>query len=91
MDGFSGYHQIKIAKEDCHKTTFVTEWGCFQYTMIPFGMKNALAIFSLIVVIAFKKFIQKFLAIYMDDSMICGLIKDHLSNLGLMLEHCQQH
>ena len=28
-DGFSGYHQIMITKEDRHKTTFVTEWGCF--------------------------------------------------------------
>ena len=29
MDGFSCYHQINITKEDHHKTTFVTEWGCF--------------------------------------------------------------
>jgi hypothetical protein len=28
-DGFSGYHQIGIAKEDKHKTTFATEWGYF--------------------------------------------------------------
>ena len=25
MDDFYGYHQIKISKEDCHKTTFVTK------------------------------------------------------------------
>jgi hypothetical protein len=24
IDGFSGYHQIQIAKEDHHKTTFST-------------------------------------------------------------------
>ena len=38
--GFSRYHKIKITPEDRSKTTFVTEWGCFQYTVIPFGLKN---------------------------------------------------
>ena len=28
-DGFSHYHHIRIAKEDRHKTTFATKWGCF--------------------------------------------------------------
>ena len=45
-DGFYGYHLIRITKEDPHKTTFVTEWGCFQYTVMPFWMKNVPAIFS---------------------------------------------
>ena len=31
-DGFSGYHQVRIVKEDHHKMTFVTEWGFYQYT-----------------------------------------------------------
>jgi hypothetical protein len=55
-DGFSGYHQIQIAKEDRHKTTFLIEWGSFQYTVMPFGLKNSLAIFSRVVVEAFKEF-----------------------------------
>lgn len=40
-NGFSGYHQIKIAKEDRHKTTFATKEGCYQYTIMSFGLKNA--------------------------------------------------
>ena len=66
-DEFLGYHQIRIAKEDRHKTTFVTKWGCFQYTVMPFGLKNVLAIFSRVVVAMFKDFIQKLMQVYMDD------------------------
>jgi hypothetical protein len=28
-DGFPGYHQIRIALEDRHKTTFSIEWGSY--------------------------------------------------------------
>ena len=62
-DGFSGYHQIRIALEDRHKTTFATEMGSFQYTIMPFGLKNAPAIFSRVVISAFKEFIHKFLEV----------------------------
>ena len=47
IDGFSGYHQVRITKEDRHKTTFIIEWGCYQYTIMPFRLKNAPAIFFL--------------------------------------------
>jgi hypothetical protein len=58
IDGFSGYHQIKIAQEDKYKTTFVIEWGSYQYIVMPFGLKNAPAIFSRIVIASFKEFIH---------------------------------
>ena len=85
-DGFFGYHQIRIAKEYQYKTTFATEWGCFQYMVIPFGLKNDLAVFSRIVVVFFKDFIHKFLEIYFKNCTVFGLIKDHIESLGMMLE-----
>jgi hypothetical protein len=30
-DGFSGYHQIKIAPKEMYKTTFSKEWGSYQF------------------------------------------------------------
>jgi hypothetical protein len=66
-DGFSGYHQIKIAQEDRYKTTFAIEWGSYQYTVMLFGLKNAPAIFSRVVIAAFKEFIHQFLEVYLDD------------------------
>lgn len=66
-DGFSGYHQIKIVPKDRSKTTFAAEWGFFQYTIMLFGLKDVLAIFSRIVVAAFKEYSHKFLEVYLDD------------------------
>ena len=50
----------------------MTEWGCFQYMVIPFGLKNSLAIFSTILVASFKYFIHKFLEVYFDDLIVFG-------------------
>ena len=90
-DGFFGYHHIKIAKEDRHNTIFAIEWGCFQYTVIPFGLKNALAIFSRIVVASFKDFIHKFLEVYFNDWIVFGLITYHIKILRMIMEHCHQY
>jgi hypothetical protein len=31
LDGFSGYNQDLVKKDDQHKTTFTTPWGTFKY------------------------------------------------------------
>ena len=49
--------------------------GYFQYTVMPFRLKNAPAMFSRVVIYAFKEFIHKFLEVYFDDWTIFGLLK----------------
>lgn len=46
LDGYSVYHQIKMAFEDQEKTSFITPFGSFCYTSIPFGLKNAEATYQ---------------------------------------------
>ena len=41
MDGFLGYKQIWLAKEDQDKTSFTTLWGTYCYVVMPFGLNNA--------------------------------------------------
>jgi hypothetical protein len=40
LDAFSGYHQIKMAKEDEEKAAFITPYGVYCYVCMPFGLKN---------------------------------------------------
>ena len=46
LDGYSGYNQIVIAKEDQEKTTFTCPFGTFAYRRMPFGLCNAPLLFS---------------------------------------------
>ena len=57
---------------------------------MPFGLKKSPAIFSRIVVSAFKDFIHKFLDVYFDDWMVFGLVRDHIENLQRILERYRQ-
>jgi hypothetical protein len=60
---------------------FAMEWGSYQYTFIPFGLKNAPTIFSRLVIETFKEFIHQFLEVYLDDWIIYNLLKNHVEVL----------
>jgi hypothetical protein len=41
LDCYSGYHQILLKEEDQIKTSFITPFGLFCYTTMPFRLKSA--------------------------------------------------
>ncbi|XP_063949366.1 uncharacterized protein LOC135152678 [Daucus carota subsp. sativus] len=41
MDGFSGYNQIRMDKDDTLKVSFIMDFGVFCYLVMTFGLKNA--------------------------------------------------
>ncbi|GKA97160.1 reverse transcriptase domain-containing protein [Tanacetum coccineum] len=53
LDAYKGYHQIKMAKEDEEKTTFITSQGIFCYSKMPFRLKNVGATYQRLVDKAF--------------------------------------
>ncbi|GJV41700.1 hypothetical protein Tco_1420140 [Tanacetum coccineum] len=41
----SGYHQLRVHEDDIPKTAFKTRYGHFEFTVMPFGLTDAPAIF----------------------------------------------
>ena len=52
------------------KTTFLCEFGSFAYRKMPFGLKNAPAVFSRIVVKDFQEYLYKRMGVYFNDCTI---------------------
>ena len=61
LDGFNGYHQVRIHRDNQEKKAFITEWGVFVVVVMMFGLKNALATFQPINLEVFEDYIPAFM------------------------------
>jgi hypothetical protein len=67
----------------------VIEWGCYQYKVMPFELKNSPTLFSRVVVATFKEFIHNLSEVYLNDRRMFILLKDHIEIMFLVLDRCR--
>nr|ABA99771.1 retrotransposon protein, putative, unclassified [Oryza sativa Japonica Group] len=70
LDAYSGYHQIRMAREDEEKTIFITPIGTYCYTTMPFGLKNAGPTFQRTTRISLGSQIGRNVEAYVDDLVV---------------------
>ena len=71
LDGYFGYNQIPIAREDQEKTTFTCPYGTFAFRRMPFGLCNALGTFQRCMAI-FSYMVEKTIEVFIDDFFCIG-------------------
>jgi hypothetical protein len=82
LDGYSGFSQIAVKKQDLEKTTFTCPYGTYAYRRMPFGLCNALATFQRCMSVIFHRFCEEIVEVFMDDFSIYGTSFDNcLHNL----------
>ena len=87
LDLKSGFHQIEMDPKHKQKTAFSTDKGHYEFTRMPFGLKNAPASFQRAMNNILGDYIGKICYVYLDDIIIIGYnLDDHLKNLSLILK-----
>ena len=86
MDLQSGYCQLQTAPDDRHKTDFITKYGLFEYTEMPFGLCNAPSTFQRCMELIFRGMQWKTLLIYLDDIILYSSnLDDHFDKINEVL------
>nr|GEX21668.1 putative reverse transcriptase domain-containing protein [Tanacetum cinerariifolium] len=87
IDLLSGYHQLRVHEEDMPKTVFRTRYGHFEFTVMPFRLTNAPAVFMNLMNQVCKPYFDKFVIVFIDDILIYSKNnEDHEVHLKLLLE-----
>ena len=92
IDLRSGYFQLKIRESDIPKTSFVTRYGQFEFTVMSFGLTNAPAYFMNLMNKVVIDELDKFVVVFIDDILIYSKsIQEHEQHLRVVLEKLRVH
>nr|ABI47987.1 ORF4 protein [Dioscorea bacilliform virus] len=87
----SGFHQVAMAPQSVEWTAFLAPGGLYEWLVMPFGLKNAPAVFQRKMDNVFRG-TEDFIAVYIDDILVFSETEEeHLKHLRILLQICQQH
>ena len=91
LDITSAYNQIPVNEDDIPKTAFITKFGLYEYTTMPFGLCNAPSTFQRIIELALQGLQWTSCLIYLDDVIIFGrCLEEHMSRLRAVLRRIRK-
>ncbi|KAE8242688.1 hypothetical protein A4X06_0g6797 [Tilletia controversa] len=87
LDAIRGYHQLGVKSEDRWKTAFVCHRGLYQYKTVPFGLRNAPAVFQRMMDKVLGPLRWNQAVVYIDDSVIAtDTMDEHVAALDTLLK-----
>src|SRR3989337_2791497 len=91
IDLASAYWQVKLRKQDRHKTAFITAQGLYQFIVMPFGLNNAPATFQRLMNGILRDYLRKFCLVYLDDIIIYSkTLEEHKQHVKQVLDKIRE-
>ena len=91
LDLASGYWQVEMNKKDKEKTAFISQFGLYEFNVMPFGLKNAPATFQRLMNHILQEFLYEFVAVYLDDIIIYSTTyENHIQHLRKVFQAIKQ-
>jgi hypothetical protein len=92
IDLRSGYHQLRIRPSDIPKTTFITKYGLYEFTVMSFGLTYAPAFFMNLMNNVFMDYLDKFVVVFIDGIIIYSQSEEeHVDHLKMVLQRLGEH
>ncbi|KAE8247232.1 hypothetical protein A4X06_0g4603 [Tilletia controversa] len=86
LDALRGYHQLGVREQDRWKTAFTCHRGLFQYKTVPFGLRNAPAVFQRLMDALLGELRWKDAVVYIDDVVVAThTLAEHVAALDTLL------
>jgi hypothetical protein len=86
LDLKAGYHQIRLASGEEHKTTFQTHHDHYEFKVMAFGLTGAPSTFQCAMNATLAPALRKFVVVFFDDILVYSpTFAEHLLHLEDML------
>lgn len=87
-----GFHRLRVAIEDIHKTTFKTHDGHYKFLVMQFGLMMALSTFQGLMCHLFIPYLRKCVLVFFDGILVYNrTMNEHVEHLRRAFKVLQEN
>ena len=81
------HHQVRVREEDIQKMAFRTQYGHFEFVVMPFRLTSTPSVFMDLMNWVFREYLDYFVIVFIDDILIYSpSLEEHEVHLRTIIQ-----